>query len=410
MSSEMLNRMKQRLQERKKSFEQDTSIFPFWNMDYNETTIARLAPYDDAMSGGFWAEKKVIPMKFVDPEDASKIIQYKAPCLEMYVRDVKCPILKYVRDLYSEAKSAQQSGDTDSATSLKSIANAHWLSNTMYYQGFIRKTPIKEENVPENILRVLPFTKKIHGWVMSSVMENTEDPFERLPTGEFTVEDIHALNAGEVTGADLAALTKRLEGRNMLLKKVKQGEYADWTTGTQWHSQWSDLLPEEIECIERFGLHDLSKRLPERPSPEQYSVLEEMIRESIARMMGESEGVWNPEWEEAGIKPFRARNNDEKKEEKTFRKPVAKNDETPSGDASDETPANPSVSAASVMEKVALSRGAKPAVAAPAPEDEKSEEVATPTATATPARKVPSSVIDKVNARRAAAAAAKAAA
>lgn len=53
------------------------------------------------------------------------------------------------------------------------------------------------------------------------------------------------------------------------------------------------------------GYHDMSKRLPERPSEEQYEVLAEMMQVSIERMQHGSEGVWKQAWSDAGFKFYR---------------------------------------------------------------------------------------------------------
>jgi len=408
-----LKAMKERLNARKKTFEVDNSIFPFWNMDFNEVTSLRLLPYADEMTGGFWAEKKVIPMKFVDPADSSKIVNFKAPCLEMYTRDEKCPVLKHVRALYTEQKAAQNAGDTAASTALKSIANAHWLSNTFYYQGTVRKSTLKEENVPVNPIRVFPFTKKIQGWIMNTVVNNEEDPFERIPTGEFDIDDVHALVGGSLDAAAKKELLTRMQGKLLLLKKAKQGEFADWASGTAWHSQWGPVTDEELAAIEEHGFHDLSKRLPERPTADQYAVMEEMISISIGRMMGDDEGLWNPEWEEVGLKPFRPRNEggSDSSGGPSYRRPSA-NTKNESDDSSSEETPKTSVSA--VMDKINLARGAKKTETVEAP-------VETPTETATaepeptpdkaeaPAVDSSSSVIARVRARAVEAAKAKAA-
>jgi hypothetical protein len=101
----------------------------------------------------------------------------------------------------------------------------------------------------------------------------------------------------------------KFEGYNFIIKKLQQGEYADWTTGSGWSKSQYTLTEEQLAAIAEHGLHDLSKRLPPRPTNEQYDVLTEMMEVSIQRMLTGENGYWRKEWEEAGFKPFKAREN-----------------------------------------------------------------------------------------------------
>lgn len=297
----MLERMRARVKERQPTFERDYSIYPFWNLKFGGSSTLRLLPYSDAYTGAFWAEKVLLPMQFSDADDPTKVIKFLAPCREMYEHAVKCPVLGPVRDLYAEEKELRNTGKTKEADKLKKIAGFHWKKPTYYYQGFVVKGGMTEEESPENPIRVFPFNKMIHKMIFNSIFESDEDPFETLPCGEFTVEDVQAiLGDGEVD------LDKFL-GHNFIVKKGQRGDYADWTTDSGWSKTQTRLADEQLAALAEHGLHDLTKRMPDRPSDENYDVLVEMMNISIQRQVTGENGVWNKEWEQLGFKPLRQR-------------------------------------------------------------------------------------------------------
>ena len=300
--SSMIERMRARVKERQPTFERDYSVYPFWNLKFGASATLRLLPYNDAYTGAFWSEKVTLPMTFNDPDNDSKVIKYSAPCREMYDHSERCPVLVPVRELYSEEKELRNTGQTQDADKMKRIAGFHWKKPVYSYQGFVGKG-FAEEEVPENPIRIFPMNKKLHRLIFDSIFDNEEDPFDSLPCGEFTEEDVQAiLGDGEVN-------MSKFEGYNFIIKKMQQGDYADWTTGSGWSKTQYALTEEQLAAIAEYGLHDLSKRLPPRPTDEQYDVLTEMMEVSIQRMLTGENGYWRKEWEEAGFKPFKTREN-----------------------------------------------------------------------------------------------------
>lgn len=294
------------LAQRKGSYERDNSVFPFWNLAFNSSATLRLLPYNDPTTGNFWTEKVMVPMMFVDPDDEQKTIFYKAPCREMYVRDSQdlCPMLVPVRALYKEAEELKNTGQDTESKRLIKVAGLHWKKPTFYYQGFVIKPGFTEsEDVPENPIRVFPFVKQIHKIIENSI-DSKDDPFDFLPTGDFTEDDIAALN-GDIDEAELDRILKKFEGHNFVVHKTKQGEYANWSVGTGWARNSKAMLTEDqIVALSEYGYHDLSVRLPDRPSEEKYSIFREMMDVSIDRLLNGGDGYWNKEWEAAGIKPI----------------------------------------------------------------------------------------------------------
>ena len=296
------------LAKRQGSFERDNSVFTFWNLGFDASATLRLLPYNDPTSGNFWTEKVMIPMMFVDPDDEQKTIIFKAPCREMYGSDKQnlCPTLEPVRALYKEAEELKNTGQTVESKRLIKVAGLHWKKPTYYYQGFVVKPGFTEtEDIPENPIRVFPFVKQIHKIILNS-LESKDDPFEFLPTGDFTEDDIAALS-GEIDDAEVERILTKFEGHNFIVHKTKQGEHANWSVGTGWaRNSKVTLTEEQIVALSEYGYHDLTKRLPEQPSDDKYEILKEMMNVSIDRLLNGGDGYWNKEWEEAGIKPTSA--------------------------------------------------------------------------------------------------------
>lgn len=337
--------MRARLAASKNQFQKDDSIYAFWNMPYNSNSTLRLLPWVDPVTGMIWTEKQLLPMTFVDPQDNTKTITFKAPCREMYDPSTKCPVADIVRAVYNECKELKNAGRTKEEEVLGKIASKHWKDFTYYYQGFVNKSGFQEENLPENPIRRFPFTKQIQGRVTSQMFDDT-DPFDVLPTGQFEMDDLKLLMSGEeMSEADAEALLAKFEGYDLSLKKTQKPgtDYADWNNTTFVKAKTS-LTDEQLEALNKYGFHDLRKALPEQPSDEAYDVLCEMMEVSIAYARGEGDGLWNTDWEQAGFKPFRPKTKGEK-----------------SGDSEGEAPAKTSSIASRV--KAAVSGGTTTAAA-----------------------------------------------
>ena len=314
----MLERMRAAQKARQSAFETDHSIFIHWKIPMNGSCVLRYIPFEDPRSEGFWTERKMIPVSFLDPKDDSKLVRFQIPCLEMYIPHGSgyCPALAPVRDLYSEAKELKNSGNKAESDRLNGIAGAHWINFTAYYQGWVVVPGYDEENIPENPIRVFPLSKQIHNVIYKSIFDNQVEPFKVLPIGEYTVEDVKlAQNLPEdYPEDDFGRLVEKFNGYNFVIQRTETGE-ADkkknkWDgANTGWSRERQPLTDGQLESIEKYGLHDLRKRLPERPSDAQYEVMTEMVKVSIGRLMGTDDGYWNPEWEDVGIKPYKSRDD-----------------------------------------------------------------------------------------------------
>jgi hypothetical protein len=315
MASKKLEALRKRLADKKSTgFTKDKATFPFWNLKVGGFSNVRLLPFDDDVSASFWTEKKMIPMEFIDPNDDSKLLRIQAPCMEMYDAGERCPILAPVRQLYKDAKEKEGEGDTTGAKRCKKAAGKHWIKFAAYYQGFVNKAGFteEEEDIPENPIRVFPFRKQIHK-VISESLEDDSIDFDMIPTGEWEPEDIKALMADELDDETAQMVLEHTNGYNFVVRSKKIDEWANYSSSSWDLQKQAPLTDEQLDAIAKYGLHNLRDRLPTKPTEEQIEVYLEMIEVSIGRLLGTDDGYWNPEWEKAGIKPWKPKtgNGDE---------------------------------------------------------------------------------------------------
>jgi hypothetical protein len=197
------------------------------------------------------------------------------------------------------------------------------LKFSAYYQGFVNKAGFTEEaeDLPENPIRVFPFRKQIHK-VISESLEDESISFDMIPTGEWEDGDIKALMASDLDDETAQMVLDNTNGYDFIVRSKKVDDWANYSSSS-WDLQRPSLLSDEqLEAIAQYGLHDMRALLPTKPTEEQIEVYQEMIEVSIGRMLGTDDGYWNPEWEKAGIKPWKPKStgnddgNDDGKDDK----------------------------------------------------------------------------------------------
>lgn len=219
----------------------DNAIYPFWNMDENTTTILRFLPDADGSNEFFWVERNLITLEFsgIKGQSSNSKVYVKVPCMEMYGKDVPCPILSEVRTWYKDE-------------SLKTIANKYWKKRTYIFQGFVRDSKMKEDSLPENPIRRFIISPQIYGVIKNSLM----DPdIRENPT--------HAL-----------------EGLDFKIIKSSKGGYADYST-SGWARKESALTETEQDAISKHGLFNLKDFLPKRPSESELRIIKDMFDASV---------------------------------------------------------------------------------------------------------------------------------
>ena len=82
------------------------------------------------------------------------------------------------------------------------------------------------------------------------------------------------------------------DGLNFIVKKTKNGDYADYKSQSAFSTKPTSLTEDELAALEQYGPWNLKKLLPAMPSDDAYAVLPEILEAGIN---GEP---WNPEWNE----------------------------------------------------------------------------------------------------------------
>lgn len=225
-------------QQRQDTGTRDNSSYPFWNIPDNTTAILRFLPDNNPNNTFFWAERQVIKLPFSGMDnDLQKQVTVQVPCMEMYGKT--CPVLTEIRPWFKDPE-------------LEGTARTYWKKKSYIFQGFVVDDPLNEKESPENPIRRFVINTSIFNIIKSSLM----DPeMEDLPIDY-------------------------MSGRDFRLVKSRKGQYADYST-SKWSMKTRSLDDNEVEAIEKFGLHDLSDFLPKEPTSEEVQIIAEMFQASV---------------------------------------------------------------------------------------------------------------------------------
>jgi len=225
-------------QKNNNDYSKDNALFPFWNMEMGQESTVRFLPDGDTNNTFFWVEKRMIKLEFpgIKGGDERKPVFMSVPCGEMY--GDACPILSEVRDWFKDPALEEQ-------------GRKYWAKRTYIFQGFVKSTQLKEENVANPIRRFV-ITPKLFGIIKSVLM----DPeVENLPI-DFD------------------------NGLDFKIVKTQSGQYADYTT-SKWARKESALSDNELNMVEEHGLSNLIDFIPNRPSADHYQAIAEMFHASV---------------------------------------------------------------------------------------------------------------------------------
>lgn len=233
----------------------DGAAFPFWNVKVGSTVGLRFLPDKNQNNPFLWVEKQTFKWSFPDARNPQLRVEVNLPCKEMYDGPKSCQIVNELRQFYKTGR------EEDAA-----IAKPFWPKKVYVYQGFVRNSSIQEDNVPENPIRIFMINKKVHTKIKESILSNDEQTAFKI-----SPDDYH-------------------KGRDFVIKKTKQGKFDNYDQ-SQWAFSETSLTDDEFAAIEKFGLWDLSSRLPKRPSDEAFDVMHQILH---AGLTGEP---WNPAWD-----------------------------------------------------------------------------------------------------------------
>lgn len=216
----------------------DKTSYPFWDMQENETAILRFIPDANPENTFFWVEKQQIRIPFQGIEGVnSKPTTVTVPCMEMW--NETCPIHQEIRPWFKDP-------------SMADMARTYWKKRSYIFQGFVRKSPLQENDLPENPIRKFTFGSQIFNLVKAALL----DPeMENIPTDY-------------------------INGTDFQITKLMKGQYADYAT-SKWARKESSLTDDELQAIAQYGAFDLSKSLPAKPDGEALNAIFEMFEASI---------------------------------------------------------------------------------------------------------------------------------
>lgn len=252
-------------------------FYYYRKLDFNQSSTIRFLPISkevamsDDVKKRFTLAKKVIRLRFDNPElDQSKVV-LTIPVMQMYIggKTENDSILKQVKALYDEADRLLKAGQDERAKAVRDRASYHWTRGEHLAQGFVVRSGFKEENEPENPIRVFELNKQIMNKI-NAVCDPKADPDR-------------ALRYWPVHGK---------LGTNFVITKTRSGEwpsYNDSGFATAGPTPWTDNMKAAMEQYDLWPLEDL---LPERPTEAEYQMLTEIVRQSIA-----GETTWDPDWE-----------------------------------------------------------------------------------------------------------------
>jgi hypothetical protein len=219
----------------------DSAIYAHWNIPEGTTSRVRFLPDGDSKNSFFWVERAMIRLPFagIRGQTDSKPVTVQVPCMEMYGRDVPCPILAEVRPWFKDP-------------GLEEMGRKYWKKKSYLFQGFVRENALSDDKAPENPIRRFAISPQIFNIIKAALM----DPeMEELPTDY-------------------------MRGLDFQIVKTSKGGYADYST-SKWSRKESALTADEQAAIDQYGLFNLSDFLPKKPGETELRVISDMFQASV---------------------------------------------------------------------------------------------------------------------------------
>ena len=219
----------------------DSAIYAHWNIPEGTTSRIRFLPDGDSKNSFFWVERAMIRLPFagIRGQTDSKPVTVQVPCMEMYGRDVPCPVLAEVRPWFKDP-------------GLEEMGRKYWKKKSYLFQGFVRENALGDDKTPENPIRRFAISPQIFNIIKAALM----DPeMEELPTDY-------------------------LRGLDFQIVKTSKGGYADYST-SKWSRKESALTADEQAAIDQFGLFNMSDFLPKKPGETELRVISDMFQASV---------------------------------------------------------------------------------------------------------------------------------
>lgn len=239
--SKTLDEIRKKLQESEQRSKPDGSIYPHWNIPDGTSATVRFLPDANTENTFFWTERQTLKFTFpgIKGKNEKQLVEVQVPCIEMWEGKNTCPVLNQVRPWWKDK-------------SLETMASKYWVTRAYYMQGFVKQSPLQENEPPENPIRKFVISPNIFSIIKAALLD---------PDMEHNPVDY-------------------LHGTDFVINKQKSGKYADYST-SKWARRESSLSQELLDAIDKYGLVDLSTYLPKRPTDVHLKVIVEMFEASV---------------------------------------------------------------------------------------------------------------------------------
>lgn len=222
----------------KRSSNEPSLTFPFWNTPVGESSILRFLPDKDPSNTFFWKERQIMNFEFpgIKGHEEGKRVVVKVPCVEMW--GDPCPVHKEIRPWWNDE-------------SLKASASKYWKKRSYLFQGFVVEDATGEKQ-PENPIRRFIIGPQIFNIIKAAIM----DP-------ELTNSPVDYIN-----------------GLNFTITRTMKGEYSDYST-SKWSRRETALNEEQLSAIEKYDLFNLNDWMPAKPDAAALNAIQEMFEASV---------------------------------------------------------------------------------------------------------------------------------
>lgn len=218
-------------------------VYQHWDIPDNSEAVVRFLPDGNPNNPDFCVTQMTINLPFAGqiggefPTDEP--VTVTVPCMEQFKKP--CPIIIATRPWWKK-------------DDMLELARMYYKKVSYIYQGFVVKSPMVEENSPENPIRRFKISKSIYEIIYKGVM-NPE--FEDFPVDY-------------------------IGGRDFKIAKSKKGgvdAYANYATSS-WSFKSRSLSENELIAIEQFGLPNLSDVLGKEPDEDGVEMIKHMFNDS----------------------------------------------------------------------------------------------------------------------------------
>lgn len=251
-------------------------FYRYKNMDFGQSVTLRFLPassevLENEVQPDFWIPKKVIRLRFENPDQPDSEVVLPIPAMQMYTncKTENDLVLRQAKALFDEGDRLLKQGKEEESKQVRAKASYHWHRGESIAQCFVIRSPFLEQDAPENIVRLVEMNKQIMNVINSTLKSEDEEV-------KLAYWPCHGR-----------------KGTNFVIKKTKSGEWPKYDAGSCFSRTTSAWTTEQLEALEKHGLFNLRDFLPAQPTDAEYELLADIVRLSI-----EGEKVWNPDWED----------------------------------------------------------------------------------------------------------------